>query len=122
MIDELPGEALVAFTNWASGRNDFEILDVSIDLEADTTETRRLGVGKRAGGKFTQLGDASLKWLEEDSQIISNGQVRVLTNNTGLINWGQKLFIHLSFLSPRPGSYMFYVCSIWPNQHSPDNN
>lgn len=76
-----------AFDTWSSGRNDFQVLDIDIDLTVDTPETRQLGVGFRADGTPTQLGDASVRWLERETGVISDGSVRVLTNDRGLASW-----------------------------------
>lgn len=85
ILNELPDATRQAFDSWSHGRADFQLLDVDIDLKVNTLETRQLGVGFKKDGKVTQLGDASIRWLEREYRIISDGSTRVLTNDQGLI-------------------------------------
>jgi len=88
VINELgAGFVLDEFNNFGN----VQTLPIGIDLTQDTRLTRQLGVSFNPDGSISQLGDASLRWLELDQSLISNGQLAVWTNDRGLLDFTRSI-------------------------------
>lgn len=85
---ELSTEMRDALDQVMEGRENFSLIDVSerFDLRDLDNPDNNFGVTIDSQGNFKQLGDASLRYLEQADGIISNGGV-VWANDRGLSNW-----------------------------------
>ena len=92
VYQELRGIDKDAFDNWALGRSDVALIDIrsQIDLRQERSQAESLGVVFQSNGRIKNLGDASIRYLEQHTGLIASGDARVLTDERALITWANE--------------------------------
>ncbi len=76
------------FLNWGE-KNGVEIVKTS-DMLGTYEGGKNYGVTMKKG-KLSQVGDASIKWLFENSETLNFAEVRILSNDRNLAKWAKEI-------------------------------
>jgi len=83
---ELGGFVVQALDQFRSGGR-LEFFDTGdIDFTSFNPGSANFGVALRADGSFSQRGDASIRWLQQNTDLFGQGNVVLWTNDGGLIS------------------------------------